>query len=50
MSKVATLRLLEASYYIDSIEMAQIKLDKRLLKKLQAGYCDAKKMKGKFVG
>jgi len=44
------LKEIEESYYVDSIEMAQIKSDKKLLKKLAAGHRDAKKMKGRFVG
>ncbi len=44
------LRDIEESYYVDSIEMAQIKSDKRLLGKLQAGYIDIKKGRGKLVG
>ncbi|MCM8813091.1 MAG: DUF1778 domain-containing protein [Candidatus Omnitrophica bacterium] len=41
---------IEASYYVDSIEMAQIKSDERLMAKLKVGHQDAKKRKGKFVG
>lgn len=41
---------IEESYAVDSIEMAQIKSDKRLLEKLKAGHGDARKMKGKLVG
>ncbi len=44
------LKEIEESYYVDPIEMAQIRSDKRLLEKLKAGHRDAKKMKGKFVG
>lgn len=44
------LRDIEESYDADSIEMAQIKSDKRLLEKLEAGHKDAQKRKGKFVG
>ena len=44
------LKEIEESYYVDSIEMAQIKSDKRLLDKLKAGHKDAKRMKGKLVG
>lgn len=43
------LKEIEESYYADPIEMAQIKSDKKLLKKLQAGHRAAKKMKGRFV-
>ena len=44
------LKEIEESYYVDSIEMAQINSDKRLLEKLKAGHADAKKRRGKFVG
>ncbi len=44
------LKEIEESYYADSIEMAQIKSDKRLLEKLKAGHGDVQKMKGKLVG
>lgn len=44
------LRDIEESYDADSIEMAQIKSDKGLLEKLEAGHKDAQKRKGKFVG
>ncbi len=44
------LKEIEKSYYVDSIEMAQIKSDKRLREKLKFGYSDAKKRKGKIVG
>ncbi len=44
------LKDIEESYYVDSIEMAQIKLDKGLLKKLKAGHCNVRRMNGKFVG
>ena len=44
------LKEIEESYYVDSIEMAQIKSDKRLLERLKAGHRAAKKMKGKLVG
>ena len=46
----AVLSKIDESYYADSIEMAQIRSDKRLLQKLKAGHADAKKLKGKFVG
>lgn len=45
-----TLREIEESYYVDAIEMDQIKSDKKLLKKLKKGHQDAKKMKGRLVG
>jgi len=44
------LRDIEENRWVDSIEMAQIKSDNGLLKKLRAGHNDAKRMKGKFVG
>ncbi len=44
------LKEIEESYYADSIEMAQIKSDKKLLEKLKAGHGDVQKMKGKLVG
>ena len=44
------LKDIEESYYVDPIEMAQIKSDKKLLKRLAAGYRHAKKMRGKLVG
>ena len=40
---------IEESYYVDPIEMAQIKSDKNLIEKLKIGHHDAKEMKGKFV-
>ncbi|HCG76639.1 MAG: CopG family transcriptional regulator [bacterium (Candidatus Ratteibacteria) CG01_land_8_20_14_3_00_40_19] len=46
----ATLREIEESYYVDVIEMDQIKSDKKLLKKLKTGHRDAKKMEGRLVG
>lgn len=47
---VKVLKEIDESYYVDSIEMAQIKSDKKLLKKLKTGHNDAKKRKGKLVG
>jgi hypothetical protein len=44
------LKDIEESYYVDSIEMAQINSDKRLQGKLRAGHRDARRKKGKFVG
>ena len=41
---------IERSYYVDPIEMAQIRSDKRLLEKLKTGHKDAKREKGKLVG
>jgi uncharacterized protein (DUF1778 family) len=43
------LKEIEESYFIDPIEMAQIKSDKSLLERLKAGHDDAKKMKGRFI-
>ena len=40
---------IEESYYVDPIEMAQIKSDKNLMEKLKIGHRDAKEMKGRFV-
>lgn len=53
ISNFITTRVLEdieKSYYVDPIEMAQIKSDKKLLERLQTGHHDAKKMQGRFVG
>ncbi|MFH1825406.1 MAG: DUF6290 family protein [Candidatus Firestonebacteria bacterium] len=44
------LKKIEETYYIDPIEMSQIKTDKKLLEKLKKGHNDAKEMKGKLVG
>ena len=41
---------IEESCFVDPVEMAQIKSDKRLLARLKAGHRDAEKMRGKFVG
>jgi uncharacterized protein (DUF1778 family) len=41
---------IEESYYIDPLEMAQIKSDRKLLKRLEAGHRDTRKMRGRFVG
>jgi len=43
------LKDIEENYWVDSIEMAQIKSDSKLLKRLDAGHNDAKKMRGKFI-
>ena len=40
---------IEESYYVDPIEMAQIKSDRVLVEKLKIGHRDAKEMKGKFI-
>ena len=44
-----TLKRMEESNYADAIEMAQIRSDKSLLRRLKAGHRDAKAMKGRFV-
>ena len=41
---------IEESYFVDSVEMAQIKSDKGLMEGLKAGHRDAEKKRGKFVG
>lgn len=46
----AVLREIEESYYVDPVEMAQIKSDQGLMEKLKVGHADVKKMKGKHVG
>ena len=46
----AVLKEIEESCYVDPIEMAQIKSDKKLLEKLKAGHRDAKRMRGSLVG
>ena len=46
----AVLKEVEASYFVDPIEMAQIKSDKKLLEKLKTGHSHAKNKKGKLVG
>ena len=40
---------IEESYYLDPIELAQIKSDKNLIGKLKIGHRDAKEMKGRFI-
>ena len=40
---------IEESYYVDPIEMSQIKSDKNLIGKLKIEYRDAKEMKGRFI-
>jgi len=40
---------IEGSYYVDPIEMSQIKSDKNLIGKLKIGHRDAKEMKGRFI-
>ena len=44
------LKDIEESCYVDPIEMAQIKSDKKLVERLKAGHRDAKRMRGGFVG
>jgi uncharacterized protein (DUF1778 family) len=44
------LKGLEESDYVDAIEMAQIRSDKRLLAKLSAGHDDVKRHRGRLVG
>jgi len=46
----AVLKEIEESDYVDSVEMAQIKDDKKLMGKLKAGHNDAKKMRGRLIG
>jgi uncharacterized protein (DUF1778 family) len=46
----AVLKEIESSYFVDPIEMAQIKSDKKLLEKLKTGHSHIKKMKGRLVG
>ena len=43
------LKEIEESYFVDPIEIAQIKSDKRLLEKLKIGHSDVKNMKGQFI-
>ena len=40
---------IEHSFYADSIEMAQIQSDEKLLRNLKSGHKDAKEKRGKFV-
>ena len=44
------LQEIEESYYVDPIEMAQIKSDKGLSEKLKTGHIDAQKRRGRLVG
>lgn len=46
---ITVLKDIEESYFTEPIEMAQIKTDKKLLRKLKAGHSDVKKMKGRFI-
>ena len=43
------LKEIKESFYVDRIEMDQIKSDKKLLEKLKSGHNDARRMRGKFV-
>ena len=43
------LKDIERSYFVDGIEMDQIREDKELYNKLSQGHEDAENMKGKFV-
>ncbi len=45
-----TLKHIEECSYVDAIEMAQIKEDKKLIARLKKGHLDAKKMRGRFAG
>ena len=40
---------IKESYFVEPIEMAQIKSDKKLLGRLKTGHRDAKNAKGRFV-
>lgn len=41
---------IEESYYVDPIEMDQIRSDKQLLARLKKGHKDAEKRNGKLIG
>jgi len=43
------LKDIEASYFVDSVEMEQIRSDKKLMERLEEGHRDAKKRKGRLV-
>ena len=45
----SVIKNIEESYYVDHIEMAQIKSDRVLVEKLKIGHRDAKEMKGRFI-
>lgn len=45
----SVIKEIEESYYVDPIEMAQIKSDKNLIGKLKIGHRDSKEMKGRFI-
>ena len=38
---------IEDSFYVDPIEMAEIKQDKELMRRLERGHKEAKKLRGK---
>ncbi len=40
---------IKESYFVEPVEMAQIKSDKKLIEKLKAGHRDVKSSKGRFV-
>ena len=44
------LKQIEESSFVDAIEMAQIKSDKKLLKRLKKGHADARALKGRVIG
>ena len=44
------LRGIEEGDYVDAVEMAQIRSDRRLMAKLQAGHRDARRGRGRLVG
>ena len=46
---MTVLKDIEESYFVDPIEMTQIKTDKKLLDKMKTGHSDIKKMKGRFI-
>lgn len=41
---------IEEGDYVDAVEMDQIRSDKRLMERLQAGHQDARRRKGRLVG
>jgi predicted transcriptional regulator len=47
--ETATIRHIEESEYTDSIEMEEIKTNKKLISSLKKGHADARLMKGHFV-
>lgn len=44
-----TLKEIDESCYVDSIEMSQIRSDEKLLEKIKSGHNDAQKKRGGFV-